>query len=259
MDFNIPQEIAAYLEELDRFIEREIKPLENKDDNVRFFDHRREAARTDWHRGGLPNETWEALLHQARHAADQAGHYRYPLPPHYGGKNGSNLGMAIIREHLALKGLGLHNDLQTEHSIVGNNVGVLLMLAYGSEEQKEQWVEGLLQGTLSFAYGITEPEHGSDATHMETRAVRDGNGWRIHGEKTWNTGVHKAPYDLIFARTAGKAGDGEGITAFLVPTNAPGFQVEEYLWTFNMPTDHAHVSLTDVWVPDAAVFGTPAP
>jgi alkylation response protein AidB-like acyl-CoA dehydrogenase len=135
MDFNIPQDIADYLLVLDHFIEREIKPLENKDDNIRFFDHRREAARTDWDRGGLPNQKWEALLAAARRAADKAGHYRYPLPEQYGGKSGSNLGMAIIREHLAAKGLGLHNDLQTEHSIVANNVGVLLMLAYGTEAQ----------------------------------------------------------------------------------------------------------------------------
>lgn len=56
-------------------------------------------------------------------------------------------------------------------------------------------------------------------------------------------------------RTSGKAGAGTGITAFLVPTDAPGFTVEEYLWTFNMPTDHARVSLTDVRVPSSAVFG----
>jgi len=255
MDFEVPKELTAYLRELDEFIEREIKPLEQQDDNVRFFDHRREDARTDWDRGGLPNETWEALLHEVRRRADRAGHYRYPLPKAYGGKDGTNLGMAIIREHLATKGLGLHNDLQNEHSIVANNVGVLLMLAYGSEAQKATFLDGLLEGTTGFAFGITEPNHGSDATHMETTAVRDGNGWRINGEKTWNTGVHKAPYDLIFARTGGAAGDGHGITAFLVPTSAPGFKVEEYLWTFNMPTDHARVSLTNVHVGDDAVFG----
>ena len=176
-------------------------------------------------------------------------------PNGYGGKDGSNLGMAIIREHLAVKGLGLHNDLQTEHSIVANNVGVLLMLAYGTEEQKQQWVDGLLEGSMGFAFGITEPEHGSDATHMETTGVRDGNGWRINGSKTWNTGIHKAKHDLIFARTSGKAGDGHGITAFLVPTDAEGFKIEEMLWTFNMPTDHGRISLKDVWVPDAAIFG----
>ena len=56
-------------------------------------------------------------------------------------------------------------------------------------------------------------------------------------------------YDLIFARTSGKAGDGHGITAFLVPTSSPGFEIVEFLWTFNMPTDHAHIRLTDVRVP----------
>ena len=255
MDFEIPEELQNYLAELDDFIEREIKPLEEKDDNIRFFDHRRENARTDWDRDGLPNREWEALLHQARRMADAAGHYRYPLPAEYGGKDGTNLGMAVIREHFARMGLGLHNDLQNEHSIVGNNVGLLLMILYGTEKQKAEWVDDLANGRRGFAFGITEPEHGSDATHMETHAERDGDGWVINGEKTWNTGVHVASHDLIFARTSGSAGDGAGITAFLVPTDTPGFKVEEYLWTFNMPTDHGHISLTDVRVPDEAVFG----
>ncbi|MDH5738494.1 MAG: acyl-CoA dehydrogenase family protein, partial [Gammaproteobacteria bacterium] len=255
MNFDIDPEMQAYLNELDDFIDREIKPLEAENDNIRFFDHRREDARTDWERGGLPNEEWEALLAEARRRADAAGHYRYPIPEVYGGKNGTNLGMAIIREHLAAKGLGLHNDLQNEHSIVANNVGLLLMLAYGTDTQKEEWIPLLLEGKRGFAFGITEPEHGSDATYMETSAVRDGDGWRINGAKTWNTGIHKAQYDMILARTSGKPGDGEGITAFLTPTNAEGFKVEEYLWTFNMPTDHAHVTFKDVYVTDEAIFG----
>ena len=255
MNFEIPEDLAAYLVELDEFIEREIKPLEQENDNIRFFDHRREDSRTDWDRGGLPNEEWEQLLAEARRRADAAGHYRYPLPKEIGGQDGTNLGMAIIREHFAVKGLGLHNDLQNEHSIVGNNVGALLMLNYGTDEQKNEWLEGMLQGKKGFAFGITEPAHGSDATHMETTAVRDGDGWRITGEKTWNTGIHKAKHDLIFARTSGEAGDGHGITAFIVPTDSDGFKVEEMLWTFNMPTDHGHVTLDNVYVDDATIFG----
>ncbi|MEN8162367.1 MAG: acyl-CoA dehydrogenase family protein [Myxococcota bacterium] len=255
MDFDIPAELEAYLKELDAFIEAEIAPLEQQDDNLRFFDHRREDARTDWDRGGLPNEEWEALLAEARRRADAAGHYRYPFPKAYGGKDGTNLGMAVIREHLARKGLGLHNDLQNEHSIVGNNVGLLLMLEYGTEAQQKAWVDDLALGRRGFAFGITEPEHGSDATWMDTRAVRDGDTWVINGEKTWNTGIHKAKYDMVMARTSGKPGDGLGITAFLVPMDAPGVRVEEMLWTFNMPTDHGRVSFTDVRVPDAAIFG----
>ncbi|MGH9093805.1 MAG: acyl-CoA dehydrogenase family protein, partial [Acidimicrobiales bacterium] len=184
-----------------------------------------------------------------------AGHYRYAFPQAFGGRDGTNLEMAVIREHLAAKGLGPHCDLQNEHAIVGNNVGLLLMLEYGSEPQRAEWVEALASGTRGFAFGITEPAHGSDATWMETTAVRDGDHWVINGEKTWNTGIHTAAADLVFARTSGSAGDGTGITAFLVPADTPGFTVDEYLWTFNMPTDHAHVSLDGVRVPDGAVFG----
>lgn len=255
MDHDIPADLVDYLVELDDFIESEIRPLEEADDNVRFFDHRREDARTDWDRDGLPNREWEDLLAEARRRADVAGHYRYPLSTELGGRNGTNLGMAVIREHLAAKGLGLHNDLQNEHSIVGNNVGLLLMLEYGSEEQKADWVPHLLDGTRGFAFGITEPEHGSDATHMETGAVRDGDGWILNGEKTWNTGIHRAHSDMILARTSGGPGDGHGITAFLTPMDADGLVIEEYLWTFNMPTDHGRVSLTDVRLPDSAILG----
>jgi acyl-CoA dehydrogenase len=254
-DPSLPQSLVDYLAELDEFIERTIRPLEESNDNIRFFDHRREDARTDWERGGLPNEEWEQLLHRAKRLADEAGHYRYPFPKEYGGREGTIFGMAVIREHLARKGLGLHNDLQNEHSIVGNNVGLLLMLKYGSEEQQVEWVDDLAEGRRGFAFGITEPEHGSDATHMETSAIRDGDEWIINGEKTWNTGIHKASHDLIFARTAGTAGDGDGITCFLVPSDAEGFEIVEYLWTFNMPTDHAHIRLTDVRVPHSAIFG----
>jgi alkylation response protein AidB-like acyl-CoA dehydrogenase len=255
MDFEIPQDLQDYLDELDAFIEKEIQPLEQENDNIRFFDYRREDARTDWDRGGLPNHEWEALLHEARRRADEAGHYRYPFPKEYGGKEGTNLGMAVIREHLARKGLGLHCDLQNEHAIVGNNVGLLLMINYGTDEQKAEWIDDLANGRRGFAFGITEPDHGSDATYMETHAEKDGDMWVINGEKTWNTGIHAATYDLIFARTSGEPGDGRGITAFLVPTDSPGFKVEEFLWTFNMPTDHGRISLTNVRVPDRAIFG----
>ena len=251
----IPGYLTTFLDELDAFIDAQIRPLEEQDDNIRFFDHSREDARTDWDRDGLPNREWEELLAEARRRADAAGFFRYQLPEEYGGRGGSIYDMAVIREYLAGKGLGLHNDLQNEHSVVGNNIGLLLMVEYGSPEQRAEWIEPLAAGERSLAFGITEPAHGSDATHMETSAVRDGDDWIITGEKTWNTGIHTATHDLVFARTSGDAGDAEGITCFLVPTDSPGFEIQEFLWTFNMPTDHAHVRFTDLRVPDSAVFG----
>ena len=257
MEFTLPADVTAYLAELDAFIEREIKPLQQQDDNQRFFDHRREWARTDFDNDGLPREDWEALLGEMRRRADRAGHYRYGLPREYGGRDGTNLAMAIIREHLAAKGLGLHNDLQNESSIVGNLPIVLMFRDFGSPAQRERYIPGLLEGKLKFGFGLTEPNHGSDATWMETRGVRDGAQWHIQGEKMWNTGLHVATHDLVFARTSGKDGDARGITCFIVPTDTAGFKVEEYLWTFNMPTDHPRVSLTDVRIPADAMLGDP--
>jgi len=255
MDFNIPPDIQQLLDDLDEFIDDVIKPIENEDDNIRFFDHRREDARTDWERDGLPNAEWEALLHRMRIAADDAGFLRWHLPQRFGGKDGTNLGMAILREHLARKGLGLHNDLQNENSIVGNFPTVLMMEKFGSETQQAEWIPKMLSGEARIGFGLTEPLHGSDATWMETTAVRDGDEWIITGEKYWNTGLHHATHDYIFARTSGNPGEGHGITCFIVPTDSPGFKVEEFMWTFNMPTDHAHVSLTDVRVHNDDILG----
>ncbi len=259
MDFGIPKAIADYLVVLDKFIEDEIKPLQAADDNERFFDHRREWARTDFENQGLPRHDWELLLREARKRADKAGHLRYALPKEFGGQDGTNLAMAIIREHLAKKGLGLHNDLQNEHSIVGNMPGVLMLRDFGAEEQKAKFIPGSFDGTYIAAFGLTEAEHGSDATHMETRAVaetRDGvKGYRIDGEKMWITGMHVATHIMLFARTGGNDGDAAGITCFITPARDPGVKIEEYMWTFNMPTDHPRLSITNVWVPETAIFG----
>lgn len=259
MDFALPKDLLAYLDELDDFIAREIKPLEHQDDNIRFFDHRREWARTDFDNGGLPRHEWEALLREASIRADKAGHWRFSAPKKYGGKDGSNLWMAVIRDRFAAKGLGLHNDLQNEHSIVGNFPFVAMFEHFGTQEQQDEFILGGFARERRTAFGLTEPHHGSDATHMETRAVRetrDGvSGWRIDGEKMWTTGMHVATHCATFARTSGKDGDAKGITCFLVPNPTDGLVIEEYLWTFNMPTDHPRVSFTNVWVPDSAILG----
>jgi acyl-CoA dehydrogenase len=253
MDFQIPAEIESYLAELDAFIEREIQPLEAA--HPQYFDHRREHARTNWDDDGKPRREWEELLGEMRRRADAAGHLRFSLPKELGGRDGSNLAMAVIREHLAHKGLGLHNDLQNESSVVGNFPQVVLMHRFGTKAQEARFLEAMITGEERVAFGLTEPKHGSDATWLETTAVRDGADWVINGEKRFNTGLHHATTDLIFARTSGKAGDARGITAFLVPTNAPGFEVPFMWWTFNMPSDHAEVRLINVRVSGDTMLG----
>jgi alkylation response protein AidB-like acyl-CoA dehydrogenase len=67
--------------------------------------------------------------------------------------------------------------------------------------------------------------------------------------------MHVATHVIVFARTSGEDGDARGITTFIVPADAPGLRIEEYLWTFNMPTDHPRLSLTNVWVPQDSYWG----
>ncbi|UVO12882.1 acyl-CoA dehydrogenase family protein [Mycobacterium sp. SVM_VP21] len=253
MDFTLPEHLPGVLAEMDDFIEREIAPLQAE--HMQYFDHRREFARTDVERGGIPRREWEELLDEMRRRADDAGWLRYGLPASLGGRDGSNVDMAVIREHLAHKGLGLHNDLQDESSIVGNFPQVIMMERFGTDEQRREFSQAMITGERSMAFGLTEPEHGSDATWLETRAELDGDTWVINGAKRFNTGVHRATHDLVFARTSGEAGSARGITAFLVPTDTPGFTIPFYWWTFNMPTDHGEVELRNVRVPAEAVLG----
>lgn len=131
-------------------------PVQMSNDNNRFFDHRREWARTDFENGGLPRHDWEKLLGEMNKIADQAGHLRFALPPEFGGRNGSNLAMAVIRWHLARKGLGLFNDLQNEASIVGNLVFPLMFRDFATPIQMEKYMPGIMDGRIKIMFGLTE-------------------------------------------------------------------------------------------------------
>ena len=118
MDFAVPADIQDTLDQLDAFIEAEIKPLQASDDNERFFDHRREWARTDFDNDGVPRADWEALLREMRRRADAAGWLRLALPREFGGQEATNLKMAVIREHLATK-RSLEAQLKEAHEKAG--------------------------------------------------------------------------------------------------------------------------------------------
>jgi acyl-CoA dehydrogenase len=167
--------------------------------------------------------------------------------------------MAVIRDHLASKGLGLFNDLQNEHSVVGNFPIIVMLRDFGTPAQKDKFITGQLE--------LQDPHHlRPDRAQPRLRRhphgdqgrarVRNGvAGWRINGEKMWTTGMHVATHCALFARTSGKPAMPRASPASWTPTDTPGVKIEEYLWTFNMPTDHPRVSFTNVWVPADAMFG----
>jgi acyl-CoA dehydrogenase len=253
MDWKIPKDITDFVTALDEFIAQEISPLERE--HPQYFDHRREFARTDWERDGFPKQEWRELLLEARRRSDAAGFFRYPLPAALGGQDASNLAMAFVREHLLTKGSGLHFPHSDEASVVANLPLALVFHAFGTAEQREQYLEPLVSGEIEIAFGLTEPGHGSDATYIETAAHRDGDDWIINGAKRFNSLVDCSAIDVVFARTSGTTGKADGITAFIVPTDAPGFSVPFNHWTFNMPSDHSEVHLDNVRVPSTAVLG----
>lgn len=169
--------------------------------------------------------------------------------------------MSAIRYHFASHpvyggGLGLANDLQNEHSIVGNFPDILMIHHFGSEEQRRTLIPARLRGEFRTTFGLTEPDHGSDATFMSTVARPDRGGFTISGAKKWQTGAHHCTHFLVFARTSGAAGSAKGITAFLIPRGTPGIKIASYEWTLNMPTDHATVEFNNVWVHGSAILGS---
>jgi alkylation response protein AidB-like acyl-CoA dehydrogenase len=253
MDWSIPEDVRQLLVDIDAFIECELIPLQKE--SPELFDHRREFSRTDIERGGAPTARWHEVLREARRRSIAAGFYKYPFPSELGGQSASNLSMAIIREHLARRGPGLHAELSHEASVVANEPLVYVLHEYGTAEQKKLYLDPLVNGRIALAFGLTEPDHGSDATWLETKAERVSDGWVLNGVKRFNSNMDIAAANLVFARTSGQTGKADGITGFLVPAGTPGMNVEYYHWTFNMPSDHAETTLENVHVPDSAILG----
>jgi len=129
------------------------------------------------------------------------------------------------------------------------------ILAFGSEEQKQEWVVPAIKGEKILCLGITEPDAGSDVKGIKTRAVEDGDGYVINGSKTYITNGHRADVIVLVTKTDPDAGY-DGFTLFLVPMDAPGVIREKKLEKLGMhASDTALLAFQDVRVPAAAVLG----
>ncbi|MFI5495236.1 acyl-CoA dehydrogenase family protein [Actinoplanes sp. NPDC051859] len=128
------------------------------------------------------------------------------------------------------------------------------LLAFGTEAQKDFFLPRILAGEVHFAIGYTEPEAGTDLAALRTRAVRDGDGYLVNGQKTFTTGAHDAEYLWLACRTDPDAPRHKGLSVLIVDTSDPG-----YSWTPIITCDGAHhvnaVYLSDVRVPEAMRVG----
>ncbi|MFN2526054.1 MAG: acyl-CoA dehydrogenase family protein [Actinomycetota bacterium] len=171
------------------------------------------------------------------------------LPERYGGMGLDNLSYCLIIEELGRADSSVRG-------IVSVNVGLVAktILKWGTDAQKEEWLPRLASGDVLGCFGLTEPGSGSDAAALATRARRDGDDWVLKGSKMFITNGTWAGLALIFARS-GEEGP-RGITAFLVPTDTPGFSANSVKGKLGLRAqDTGELNLEDVRVPDANRLG----
>jgi len=174
-----------------------------------------------------------------------------PIPEAYGGMGLDNLSYCLVVEEIGKADSSVRGVISVNVGLVAKTV-----LEWGTEEQKRAWLPRLCSGEALGCFALTEPGHGSDAAALESRAEREGDdgAWRISGSKMFITNGGWAGVALVFARTGGPGP--KGVTAFLVPTDAPGFEARPVTGKLGLRAQNtAELHLDGVGVPDAHRLG----
>ncbi|MDH6139728.1 alkylation response protein AidB-like acyl-CoA dehydrogenase [Kitasatospora sp. GP30] len=176
------------------------------------------------------------------------------IPEEYGGSGGDHLAYCLVLEELGRGDSAVRGIVSVSLGLVAKSVN-----GYGTEEQKRHWLPKLCSGEALACFALTEPGTGSDAGNLTTKAVRAGEDWLISGAKMFITNGTWADVALVFARTGGSDPDQQGhkgVTAFLVPTDTPGFERREIHGKLGLRGQAtAELSLDGVRVPDSARLG----
>jgi alkylation response protein AidB-like acyl-CoA dehydrogenase len=179
----------------------------------------------------------------------EIGFFGLTVPEEYGGLGGDHVTYCLGMEELGRADSSVRGIVSVSTGLVGKSI-----LSHGTEEQRRQWLPGIAAGTTLGCFGLTEPDHGSDAGNLRTRAVRDGDDYVVSGSKIFITNGTWADVCLVFARTGGPGP--KGISAFLVPTDTPGFDRTEIKGKLGLRGQAtAALSLDDVRVPASARLG----
>ena len=225
MSFRLTAEHEAIRQAVREFGEEEMRPVAREHDENKEYpeDLRRQAAELDFVAPHIPEE--------------------------YGGAGMDMLGRVVVTEELwrADPGIG---------SAIGSaGFGTSMILEYGDEWMKEEWLPRIASGDSASSTCISEPAHGSNVAGMETRAEKDGDEWVINGNKMWITNGTVADLAVVMAKTDPGAGH-RGITAFLVPTETPGYESTKIDNKLGIrASDLGEIQLNDVRVPERNVVG----
>jgi butyryl-CoA dehydrogenase len=220
VDFALTDQQKLVRDTVRQFVETELRP--------RLRDYERE--------GKFPAEEVRKL--------GEMGFCGMLVPEEWGGAGSDSISYVLMLEEVARVDASTAVTLSVTNSVVAGP-----LLAFGDAEQKKRWLPRLARGEMLGAFCLTEPQAGSDAAGILTRAERRGGDYVLNGTKSWVTNGGCAGLYIIFAKTDPAAG-GRGITAFLVEPAAPGFRIARYEDKMGLRISHsAEIALEDCLVP----------
>lgn len=225
MDFTLTEEQRAFQSTARDFLNKEVVPFRAEWD-------RREAVDT-------------ALIPKL----GELGFFGLTIPEEYGGLGGDYITYCLGMEELGRADSAVRGIVSVSMGLFGK-----IVLAHGTEEQKQRWLPGIADGSLLGCFGLTEPDSGSDPGSLRTRAVREGTDWVLSGTKIFITNGTWADVCVVFVRTGGPGP--KGVSAFLVPTDLPGFETTEIHGKLGLRGQAtAEIRLDGVRVPADAMVG----
>lgn len=230
--FDLPDDVATVRDGVLRFVEAQIAPRIERNRSLL------EDQRRLYDENGRYAPEVRALIRDIRMLSAEAGFYAMCAPPELGGGGLGHLVYYVVWEAIyrRLGGQGVVIPWVIAHWAFGPS----RLLTQVTDKARRRCLAGMMSGETSMCFGLSEPGAGSDASMIQTRAVKTASGWRITGRKLWTTNGPTAEWCIVFAITdadkaARKAG---GISAFLVPTDAPGFAVESVVRLFGYAGGH---------------------
>jgi len=200
VNFEFSEEEQAFVREVERFLD------ENQDPEVMDVTRENMAQIVDT----PPRRAFMRKM-------GQRGWLGMTWPKEYGGTDGEGVYEYLLNESLARRGAPQ----------IGKGVGIIgkTLIRHGSEKLKREFLPKILNNDVEFAVGYSEPNAGSDAASMQLKATREGDGWRLNGQKIWTTSAHFAEWYWVGARTDPDSKH-HGITLFLIPMDHPGLTVQ---------------------------------
>jgi len=248
LDFGISSEVKLLRSQIDEFIRQEVEPLEDEYDHL--FGEDAERARVD-DDGLLVEDVLEARQ-RVREKSVEAGFYTMHMPEEVGGGGLSTLEFCLVLEHIYNRHPeGFHQSVVDTISLTPSFTKV-----HEDDYQCETYFEPVMRGEKTKAVGLTEPDHGSDITWMDTEAERDGDEWVINGTKCFISNSPYADFIMVHARTSGEDGSARGISTFLVDRDNPGWEVGKIQRPMGPDVGmHAFNHFNDCRVPERNMVG----